>query len=51
MTGRESEIAFVRVGRPGAIGSRKQEILSNYDKLYGRGNWRLPFDVNGHSVE
>ena len=48
---------WIRIGRPGALGSRKQEILDNYDNLYGRdtwlyGNtpWRLVWDVNGASV-
>lgn len=40
-----------RVGRPGAIGSRKKEVLANYNKIYGRDNWRLSWDVNGSSVD
>jgi non-canonical purine NTP pyrophosphatase (RdgB/HAM1 family) len=40
-----------KVGRPGAIGGRKAEVLANYDKLYGKGNWRLIWDVNGNSVD
>ena len=39
-----------RLGRPGAIGSRKKEILANYDNLYGKNNWQLVWDVNGNSV-
>jgi len=42
---------FIRVGRPGAIGSRKDEVLKNYDKLYGKKNWRLVWDVKGNSVD
>ena len=39
-----------RVGRPGAIGSRKAEVLANYNKIYSQDNWRLVWDVNNHSV-
>ncbi|MEK6905623.1 MAG: non-canonical purine NTP pyrophosphatase [Nanoarchaeota archaeon] len=42
---------WIRVGRPGALGSRKQEVLANYDQLYGKDNWRLGWDVNGISVD
>ena len=42
---------WIRVGRPGALGSRKQEILANYDHVYGKDNWRLSWDVNGASVD
>lgn len=42
---------WIRLGRPGYIGSRKQEVLANYDQLYGKDNWRLCWDVNGISVD
>ncbi len=42
---------FIRIGRPGAIGSRKKEIYHNYDKLHGKTNWRLVWDINGTSVD
>ncbi len=32
---------WIRIGRPGALGSREDEILSNYDLFYGKGNWQL----------
>jgi non-canonical purine NTP pyrophosphatase (RdgB/HAM1 family) len=37
------------IGRPGAIGSRKDEVLSNYDLVYGKGEWKLIWDINGNS--
>jgi non-canonical purine NTP pyrophosphatase (RdgB/HAM1 family) len=40
----------MRIGRPGAIGSRKSEILSNYDRVYGAGQWRLIHDIGGRSA-
>ncbi len=40
-----------RIGRPGAFGCRKEEICQNYDKVYGDGNWRVIWDVNGYSAE
>jgi inosine/xanthosine triphosphate pyrophosphatase family protein len=39
-----------RIGRPGAIGSRKPEVLRNYDAVYGQGNWRLAHAINGRSI-
>ena len=36
-----------RVGRPGALGSRKKEVVYNYDKVYHPGDWRLVWDING----
>ena len=42
---------FVRIGRPGQIGSRKEEIYHNYDKVYGEDAWRFAWYVNGTSVD
>ena len=42
---------WIRVGRPGGVGSRKAEVLANYDQLYGKDTWRLVWDVNGTSVD
>lgn len=42
---------WMRIGRPGALGSRKQEILANYDKLYGKDKWRLAWDIRGTSID
>lgn len=42
---------FTRIGRPGALGSRKQEVYGNYDALYGKEQWRLVWDVQGKSVD
>ncbi|MBI4918995.1 hypothetical protein HY837_03630 [archaeon] len=42
---------FVKVGRPGAIGSRKNEVITNYNKLYGENNWRLIHHINNFPVE
>lgn len=42
---------WIRVGRPGYFGSRKHEVLTNYDKLYGKNNWRLIWDARGVSVD
>lgn len=42
---------FIKVGRPGYFGSRKEEIITNYDKVYGKDNWRILHSINGKSVE
>lgn len=42
--------SFTRVGRPGAFGSRKQEIERNYDNLYGQSNWEIVWDI-GRSID
>ncbi len=42
---------FIKLGRPGAVGSRKKEILNNYNKLYGEGNWRMIHYVNNQPVD
>ena len=39
---------YTRIGRPGYIGSRKEEVHHNYDTLYGKGDWRFVWDVKGH---
>ncbi len=39
-----------RIGRPGELGNRRAEVIANYDKLYGTGNWRLGWDVNGTTI-
>ncbi|MBS3113070.1 hypothetical protein J4418_03240 [Candidatus Woesearchaeota archaeon] len=39
-----------KIGRPGAIGSRKNEVLANFDKIYGKDKWRLIWDVKGQPV-
>ncbi len=44
-------VGYKRIGRPGALGSRKDEVLKNYDKVYGVDNWRLVWNVNGTFVE
>lgn len=33
------------VGRPGAVGSRKQEIYNNYDNIYGSGKWAFVWHI------
>ena len=42
---------WINVGRPGAIGSRKAEVLANYDQFYGRNNWQLIWDVDGTALD
>ncbi|MEK6857884.1 MAG: non-canonical purine NTP pyrophosphatase, partial [Nanoarchaeota archaeon] len=42
---------FITVGRPSYFGSRKEEILNNYDKVYGKDNWQIVHHVNGKSLE
>lgn len=41
---------YTRVGRPSYIGSRKQEVEINYNKLYGEGNWRFAWDIQGNTI-
>lgn len=42
---------YKRIGRPGQIGSRKDEIYHNYNKVFGENKWRFAWDVNGASVD
>ena len=40
-----------RLGRPGAVGSRKDEVTANYNQFYGPDNWRFAWDINGTSTD
>ncbi len=42
---------FISVGRPGYFSSRKEEIITNYNKLYGENNWQLVHHVSNKSLE
>ena len=34
------------VGRPGNLGSRRQEVIRNYDLLFGKGQWKHTYRFN-----
>src|SRR3989344_6085847 len=36
-----------RVGRPKALGSRKQGVIQNWNNFYGKDNWRVGWVFNG----
>ncbi|PIN80477.1 hypothetical protein COV11_03910 [Candidatus Woesearchaeota archaeon CG10_big_fil_rev_8_21_14_0_10_30_7] len=43
-------MTFIKVGRPGPFSVRKDEIINNYDKVYGKNNWRIIHHVNNTPI-
>ncbi len=41
--------AYIKIGRPSAWGSRKDDIIKGCDKLYSK--WRIVWDAGGQSLE
>ncbi|GEM_PF-475940 len=44
-------VEWHRIGRPKAIGSRKEEVVKNCDTLYGKDNWRWVWNHDGQSLD